>query len=97
MSLVAYACEVTDISVFHDGRFDLPVNMLVIDATALPEWGRDDYLNYVGMIEGEAEGSLYNDIVDYYSARSGPRERNSLVRGSNFMRAFGFYPSESIA
>jgi WD40 repeat protein/Ca2+-binding EF-hand superfamily protein len=67
----------------------------------------DEYLDHMSLIEGGSEGALYNDIVDYYyycqiraqgEDSMDSREmtgRVPLQDIPNFMRAIGYYPSET--
>lgn len=67
----------------------------------------DDISNYVDLLEGGYEGKLYNDIVDYfyYCQIKTEGESNNNTRKiigkipldqiPFFMRALGFYPTES--
>lgn len=62
----------TSISSSYDGKYvfsaggsDLSVNMMsvVVHEEALH---KDDYLDYIELIEGGAEGPLFNDMMDYF-------------------------------
>jgi len=120
MGIVAHAGEVSDIAISHDGKFlfscggeDLTVNLWAIDA--VDDSVRDenrmvnpdkDISDYMSLIEGGAEGTLYNDIVDYfYYCQIRSQGEDSMdsreMKGQipileipNFMRAIGYYPSE---
>lgn len=116
MGLIAHPAEVTDIGASWDGEWmlttggsDMSIHLWKVDTSALEVTvvaGGEGVAPFVALIDGGADGSLYQEMIDYFyyaqlraqgEDTTEPRLISGLVPISdvgNMMRSFGFYPSE---